>query len=106
MEEEHNIKYQNAKTEVQDIRKLFETRCAEFKKQVDDFKKNNEAMEALKKAHQKEIAEHVQTSNKKYNDLLTDKLNMEDSMKAQHKQDIAALNKEWHESDMRVLCYK
>ena len=39
-------------------------------------------MEALKKAHQKEIAEHVQTANKKYNDLLVDKANMEDAMKA------------------------
>lgn len=53
-------------------------------------------MEALKKAHKQEIGEHVQTSNKKYNELLTDKLNMEDSLKAQHKQDITGLNKEWN----------
>ena len=34
-------------------------------------------------------------SNKKYNELLTDKLNAEDALKEQHKLDIAQLNKEW-----------
>ena len=47
------------KTEVMEIRKTFENRCADFKKQVDEFKKNNEALEALKKAHAKELANHV-----------------------------------------------
>ena len=83
------------KTEVMDLKKAFENRCAEFKKQVDDFKKNNEAMEALKKAHAKEIAQYVQEHNKKYNELLTDKLNSEDALRAEHKQATSTLNKEW-----------
>ena len=69
------------KTEVQEIRKAFENKCQEFKRQVDEFKKNNEALEALKKAHAKELANHVQESNKKYNELLTEKLNSEDALK-------------------------
>ena len=66
------------KTEVMDIRKGFEERVKEFKKQIDDFRKNNEAIDALKKAHAKELAAHVQEHNKKYNELLTEKLNSED----------------------------
>ena len=42
-----------------DIRKAFEDKMKEFKRQVDEFKKNNEALEALKKAHAKELATHV-----------------------------------------------
>ena len=70
------------KTEVADLKKGFDNRVLEFKKQIDEFKKNNEAIEALKKAHQKELAEHVQEHNKKYNELLTEKLNSEDALKA------------------------
>ena len=47
------------KTEVADLKKGFDNRVTEFKKQIDEFKKNNEAIEALKKAHAKELAEHV-----------------------------------------------
>ena len=71
------------KTEVADLRKGFDNRVLEFKKQMDDFRKNNEAIDALRKAHAKELAQHVQESNKKYNDLLTDKLNSEDNLKAE-----------------------
>ena len=35
-----------------------------------EYKNNNEAIEALKKAHQKELAAHVQEHNKKYSELL------------------------------------
>jgi hypothetical protein len=34
------------------------------------FKNNNEALDALKKAHAKELAAHVQEHNRKYSDLL------------------------------------
>ena len=71
------------KTEVMDLKAGFDARVLEFKKQVDDFRKNNEAIDALKKAHAKELASHVQESNKKYNELLTEKLNSEDALKAQ-----------------------
>ena len=70
------------KTEVADLKKGFDNRVQEFRKQIDEFKKNNEAIEALKKAHAKELAQHVQEHNKKYNDLLTEKLNSEDALKA------------------------
>ena len=54
----------------------------EYKKQLAEFQANNEAIEALKKAHTKELASHVQEHNKKYNELLTEKLNSEDALKA------------------------
>jgi len=55
---------------LQEIKKKFDGRCEEFKKQIAEFKNNNEAIEALKKAHAKELAAHVQEHNKKYNELL------------------------------------
>lgn len=64
-----------------DIKAGFDNRVTEFKKQIDDFRKNNEAIDQLKKAHAKEMAEHVQESNRKYNELLTEKLNSEDALK-------------------------
>ena len=82
------------RTEVADLKKGFDNRVMEFKKQIDEFKKNNEAIEALKKAHAKELAEHVQESNRKYNELLTEKLNSEDALKAQAEQEKSALRKE------------
>lgn len=42
-----------------EIKKKFEERCNEFKQQLLEFKNNNEAIEALKKAHKVEIAAHV-----------------------------------------------
>ena len=52
------------------IKRKFEERCDDFKKQLAEFKNNNEAIEALKIAHAKELAAHVQEHNKKYNELL------------------------------------
>ena len=60
-----------------------------------EFQANNEAIEALKKAHAKEIQSHVQEHNKKYNELLTEKLNSEDALKAQAETDKKELIKEW-----------
>ena len=59
LEQEHRNKVAEMKTEVADLKKGFDTRVLEFKKQVEEFKKNNEAIEALKKAHAKELADHV-----------------------------------------------
>lgn len=60
-----------------------------------EFQANNEALEALKKQHAKELAAHVQEHNKKYNELLTEKLNSEDALKAQAEAEKKALIKEW-----------
>ena len=54
----------------------------EYKKQLDEFKANNEAIDALKKAHAKELAAHVQEHNTKYNALLTEKLDSEDQLRS------------------------
>ena len=68
------------KMDLQDMKKAFDERCKEYKKQLKDFQNNNEAIEALKKAHAKEIAAHVQEHNKKYNTLLQEKLDSEDAL--------------------------
>ena len=62
---------------------------------MDDYKKNNDVLDEMKKAHQKELAAYIQEHNRKYNDLLKDKLNSEDALKAQAEADRAALIKEW-----------
>lgn len=59
LEREHKQKIADYKTEVMDLKAGFDARVLEFKKQIDDFRKNNEAIDALKKAHAKEIATHV-----------------------------------------------
>ena len=66
-----------------EIKKRFEQRCEEFKKQLAEFKNNNEAIEALRKAHKIEIAAHVQEHSGKYNTLLQEKLDMEGRRKAE-----------------------
>lgn len=66
------------KLELLDAKKRFESRCEEFKRQVEDFRKNNDVMDELKRQHAKELANHVQESNKKYNELLKEKFQMED----------------------------
>ena len=81
--------------EVLDAKKKFEQRVEEFKKQLDDYRKNNDIIDELKKAHQKELAQYVQEHNRKYNELLKDKLNSEDALKAQAEAEKAALVKDW-----------
>lgn len=39
------------KLEVMELKKAFDNRIADFKKQVEAYKENNEVIEALKKAH-------------------------------------------------------
>ena len=77
------------------MRKKFEARCEEFKKQLMAYKNNNEAIEALKKAHAKEIAAHVQEHNRKYNELLQQKMDSEDALREQNRKEQEALVKEW-----------
>ncbi len=95
MENAHKLKVESMKTEVMDIKAGFDQRVIEFKQQINDFRKNNEAIDALKKAHAKELAAHVQEHNKKYTELLTEKLNSEDALRQQFDQDRKALIKEW-----------
>ena len=83
------------KDQVAELKKNFDARCQEFKKQVEEFKHNNEAIGALKKAHAAEIANHVKEHNSKYNALLTEKLNSEDALRAEAEKMKAALIKEW-----------
>jgi hypothetical protein len=81
LERQYKEKAMEMKDNMVEIKKRFEQRCDEFKKQLAEFKNNNEAIEALKRAHKAEIAAHVQEHNSKYNALLQQKLDMEDSMK-------------------------
>jgi len=47
------------KSQVEELKSGFDRRVQEYKKQLDEFKQNNEAIDALKKAHAKEIQTHV-----------------------------------------------
>jgi len=78
-----------------DIKKKFDGRVEDFKKQMTDYQKNNDALDELKKAHQKELAAYIQEHNKKYNELLKEKLNSEDAMTAKFEADKVALIREW-----------
>jgi hypothetical protein len=87
LDKEYREKAQDMKMDLQEIRKRFDARCEEFKKQLNAYKNNNEAIEALKKAHAKEIAAHVQEHNRKYNELLQQKMDSEDALREQNKQE-------------------
>ena len=79
------------------MKKKFDGRVDDFKKQMEDYKKNNDVLDELKKAHQKELAAYIQEHNKKYNELLKLKLDTEDAMTAKFEADKAALIKEWQQ---------
>ena len=63
-----------------DAKVKFDRRIEDLQKQLKDYQKNNDVIDELKRAHAKELADHVRESNKKYNDLLQEKLNSEDAM--------------------------
>lgn len=83
LEKQYKEKAQDMKMDLQDMKKKFDERCEDFKRQLQNFKNNNEAIEALKKAHAKELAAHVQEHNRKYNELLQQKMDSEDALKEQ-----------------------
>ena len=74
----------DAKTEI-------DRRIEDLQKQLKDYQKNNEVIDELKRAHAKELADHVRESNKKYNDLLQEKLNAEDALNSKFEADKKAL---------------
>lgn len=41
------------------MKKKFDTRIDEFRKQMNDYKQNNDVIEEMKKAHQKELAAYI-----------------------------------------------
>ena len=45
--------------EVMDAKKRFEQRMEDFKRQLEDYRKNNDVIDELKKAHAKELATHI-----------------------------------------------
>ena len=59
LEREYKEKALDMKDNLVSIKKKFEERCDDFRKQLLEYKNNNEAIEALKKAHAKELAAHV-----------------------------------------------
>ena len=66
-------------------------------------KKKKAATEALKKAHAKELAAHVQEHNRKYNQLLQDKMDSEDALKEQAEHEKKKLNSS-SKSSKRKAC--
>lgn len=42
-----------------DAKKKFEMRVDDFRKQMDDYKKSNDVLDDMKKAHQKELAAYI-----------------------------------------------
>ena len=78
-----------------DMKKKFESRIDDFRKQMEDYKKNNDVIDELKKAHQKELAAYIQEHNKKYSGLLKEKLDSEDQLKDQFEKEKAQLIKDW-----------
>ena len=82
LDKDHQAKVADFRSQVEELKSGFDRRVQEYKKQLADFQANNEAVDALKKAHAKELASHVQEHNKKYEALLMDKMDSEEALKA------------------------
>ena len=103
LDKQYKAKTEEMKVNMKEIKTKFEERCAEFKQQLLEFKNNNEAIEALKKAHKIELAAHVQEHNKKYNELLQSKLDSEDALKEKAQKDLAKLTAELNDKCARAV---
>ena len=66
----HNEKVENLKLDVIELRQKFQDRIEDFKDEMKNYAANTDAIEELKKRHNKEMAEYVTESNTKYTDLL------------------------------------
>ncbi len=53
------MKISDFKLEVLDMKKKFDSRVEELRKQMEDYKKSNDVIDELKKAHQKELAAYI-----------------------------------------------
>ena len=51
VEKEYQAKVGDMRLEVMDAKKKFEARMEEFKRQLEDYRKNNDIIDELKKAH-------------------------------------------------------
>jgi hypothetical protein len=51
VEKDYQSKVGDMKLEVLDMKKKFDSRCEEFRKQIADYKQNNDVLDELKKAH-------------------------------------------------------
>ena len=103
VEREYQSKVQEMRLEMMDAKKRFESRVEDFKRQLDEYRKNNDIIDELKKAHAKEMAAFVQEHNKKYNELTLAKLDSEDSLKAQAAAEKAALIKDWEKKAKEMV---
>lgn len=74
----HQDKVENMKMDLSELKGRFDDQLTDLKQQMKDSQTNNAEVDALKK----KLAEHVRESNKKYNDLLQSKLDLEDELKA------------------------
>ena len=59
LEKEQQQKLEDYKLDVLDAKKKFESRVDDLRKQLDEHRKNNEALDEMKKAHQKELAAYI-----------------------------------------------
>ena len=103
LDKQYKSKAEEMKVNMKEIKSKFDDRCAEFKQQLLEFKNNNEAIDALKKAHKIELAAHVQEHNKKYNELLQSKLDSEDALKEKAIKDLQKLTADLNDKCNRAV---
>ena len=85
-------------------KKTFKQRLKAFseiqKKHKNNASISNAELEELKKAHKEEIDELVKTWNKKYNDMLSERMDVEDGLKPKFEAD---LNEAKRTISMKIL---
>ena len=92
LRKEFKEKVGGMKRDLDGAKKTFKQRLKAFseiqKKHKNNASISNAELEELKKAHKEEIDELVKTWNKKYNDMLSERMDVEDGLKAKFEADL------------------
>ena len=102
LRKEFKQKVNGMKKELDCAKKKFKQRLKEFSETSETLKSNqsisNDELDQLKRAHQEEIDDLVKKTNKKYNDMLNERMDMEDALRKEHELETARMRKELESS--------
>ena len=110
LRKEFKQKVNNMKKDLDCAKKKFKQRLKDFNEAQERLKSNqsisNDELNKLKQAHQEEIDELVKKTNNKYNNMLNERMDMEDTLRKEHEMELKKLRKELnmkHQNEINEL---
>ena len=96
LRKEFKQKVNNMKKDLDCAKKKFKQRLKDFNEAQERLKSNqsisNDELNKLKQAHQEEIDELVKKTNNKYNNMLNERMDMEDTLRKEHEMELKKLH--------------